>query len=204
MIRWVTGRFVVLGVVTALLSGTLTHVSAAALNVRVTDNAFDPDVVRVAPGGEVSWLDAGSDQHNVREDSKLFRSGEPTTNMDDFTVRFSAGTFHYYCEIHGSPRGGMDGVVRVAPTVRADPDGLEFGVRWASDTSNSGTSFDVDYRVGSRAWETWKSRRSAVKAVFGRGDRPVALKAGTRYSFRARSRKGADVSGWSPVESFSP
>lgn len=200
---------VALGVATALILATALLMPATAATetsvVKVTDNNFGPDGLRVPLGRAVRWQDAASGEHNVREDSRIFRSGAPTTNLNDFTVRFSAGTYHYYCEIHGSRRAaGMDGVIRVAPKAQAGPSGLPFTVLWATDDSNSGATYDVDYKIGSRRWTRWKSGTKAINAVFGQDGNPVEPKAGIRYSFRARSLKASSASGWSPEKDFMP
>jgi hypothetical protein len=84
------------------------------------------------------------------------------------------------------------------------PTGLPFTVRWATDTTNTGSTWDVQYRIGFGKWRGWKFDISNFKGVFGRHDKPVTVKKGKRYSFRVRSRKGASASRWSPRASFMP
>ena len=44
--------------------------------------------------------------HETREGGWLFESGDPTGDPIDYSVVFSAGTFHFFCETHGGPLGG--------------------------------------------------------------------------------------------------
>jgi hypothetical protein len=173
----------------------------------VHDDYFDPDKTSVHVGDVVRWQDSGAiDTHNVRQDWTLFRSGEPVPDLD-YSVRFSAGTFHYFCETHGGRRAGMDGKVFVPVTTQAAPSGPTFSVIWATGESRTGSRFDVQFRVGAADWRDWRKNTMKVKAVFGAGGSPEAAIPGTRYRFRARSQKGSDgraVSDWSPVTSFTP
>lgn len=139
------------------------------------------------------WGMSGStgEAHNVREDHKLFYSGEPTTSSDDFDINASAGTFHYYCELHGYPGGGMDGVLRVKPQVNpfGSPGPGKAQVIWAGGTT-TGSRFDVKFRVDHHRWKVWKNDTSTTDGVFGRGDRPVNyVPSRHTYWVRVRSEK---------------
>jgi hypothetical protein len=156
----------------------------------------------VRGGDSVRWTAAAGsfEAHNVREVSKLFYSG-PVENNIDFKVRFSAGTFRYFCELHVS--AGMRGAVNVPVTVSSAPRGLPFTVRWATGKSRTGGKYDVQFRVGSaRKWRTWKTNVTTGSGVFGKGRKPVAVVNGKKYSFRARSQNKKGASGWSPPRSF--
>jgi plastocyanin len=175
----------------------------AAVEVAVSDDDFTPAQASTAVGGDVHWSRApGSDgEHNVRQDDLLFSSGAPTNGPIDFTVTFSAGSYHYYCEEHGSELGGMDGVVRSPVTILNAPPGRTFTVRWATVTTDTGSLYDVQYRVGSGDWKNWKKDKPAMQGVFGQNGNPVNVQYGKVYRFRARSQEGTAVSGWSPIRS---
>jgi plastocyanin len=199
-------RFVlVLAGLTLLAPG---QASGGTAEVAIHDNYYSPDVRRVAVGDSVHWSRAGGSNgfHNVREDGRLFWSGRSTGGPIDYRVVFSAGTFHYYCSTHGYPLDvddkGMEGLVRVPVSMSRLPSGLPFTVRWATDASETGTAYDVQFRVGSGKWRTWKPNTTNNKGVFGRDAKPVRVRDGVRYSFRARSQDGPNVSGWSPVASL--
>ncbi len=175
---------------------------AATKEVVLGDNFIDPPFVTVAVGDAVHWSKPTTSQaHNVRQSDLLFRSGTATTNPIDYTRRFSAGTFPYFCEVHLT---AMSGKVKVPVKVGAAPTGPNFTVTWANSSTNTGTTFDVQFRIGSGAWRAWKTGTSAFKAVFGRSDSPVHVAGGSRYGFRARSKKSGSVSKWSPVKTFQP
>lgn len=185
-----------------VLTGLLaTSVSAATSEVEATDDkTFVPGNITQTVGGSVHWFGTpgSTTEHSVLQDQSIFSSGAPRTGLD-FTRVFSAGTFAYHCAKHGLP---MNGQVRVAPQVAAAPTGLPFTVKWATAASNTGTGYDVQYRIGSGTWRNWKSNTSAPSAVFGARSNPVAVARGKTYSFRVVSRTGAAKSGLSPVKSF--
>ena len=180
--------------------------AAAASQIKIDDNFFAPDappVRNVVAGASFQWQSApGSNlRHNVRQDSKLFYSGIPTSANINFSISASAGTYHYYCEEHGSSGGGMDGVVKVRPTFNANPTGLPFTVTWALLGTNTGNQFDVRYRVGTAgAWILWKNNVAARSAIFGQNGLPVQVMPGRTYQFQASSQKTpTQPSGFSPV-----
>ena len=182
--------------------------SAAVLPVPVAvkDNKFNPDALALPLGVAVEWrwADNLENEHNVRQDSSLFNSGTPTDNPSEtFQRRPSAGTFHYFCEVHGSKRGGMDGVIRVRPFMTATGGADdEFTVVWVNGTSDTGNQFDVRYRIGKKdELKPWLTDTSLGQAVFGAGDSPVDVKPGKAYYFKARSQSSSNPtrpSGWSP------
>lgn len=179
--------------------------SAVTKDVEITDNAFSPRTIRIAPGDGIHWRrDGTGNQHNVAQDRGLFRSGAPTGGPINYTVVFSAGTFPYFCEVHGAVGGvGMSGVVRVPVRISKKPAGRPFTVRWATKGSQTGDTYRVQYRVGKGSWRTWKAATSGLKGVFGKGGKPVNAKKGKTYAFRVRSSDGADgASRFSPQKRF--
>jgi plastocyanin len=183
---------------------------ATAREVAIADNSFTSATLDANVGDTVHWSRAsGTGTHSVHEDGNIFDSGDPASGAIDFTVLFSAGTFHYYCEAHGSASGGMAGVVRVPVSMVSAPAGRPFTVRWAYPAgagTRSGTSFDVNYRVDSGPWKRWWGNTSGVVSVFGQSGAPMTVTGGHTYSFRARSRAfNGDVyvaSGHSPVRTW--
>lgn len=86
---------------------------AAAGTVTVGDNFFQPanvTVSRTDGAGEVAWNWTGNNPHNV-----TFDAGPPnseTQTSGSFNRSFSeAGSFTYYCTVHG--REVMSGTVNV-------------------------------------------------------------------------------------------
>jgi plastocyanin len=184
--------------------------------VWVSDNAFYEFEQRIpvshgASEIPVSWSwcesiaapdcpDFANDIHNVREDSLLFYSGAPEAHRPSpFERHFSAGSFHYYCEEHG----GMTGLVRVDLLHADAPSGRPFTVRWAGHVTQTGSAFDVRFRIDGGGWRTWKTDVQAFKGTFGGNGKPVQVRPGHAYDFQARSQKNSSAdgrrSGWSPI-----
>jgi LPXTG-motif cell wall-anchored protein len=120
----------ILGVVTlvalfALLPIVGAAPRAAAKNVTLKDNLFDPKTITVNVGDTVMWMDQGQNEHTVTADDGSFDSGDlKTGEKTSFSFTFSkAGTFAYHCKYHGSM--GMVGTIVVqaagAPASAAAP-----------------------------------------------------------------------------------
>ncbi len=183
----------------------------AATNIQVKNNFFSPQspaARNFQHGASFQWTRATSgNPHNVRQDAGLFRSGNPTTGPFNFSISASSGTYHYYCEVHGSPTGGMAGVVKVRPVFNTAPTGNPFTVIWADSATNTGKAFDVRYKVGTGAFKTWKNDTSQLMAVFGQNMKPVPVILGKTYQFQVRSEQASNhskFSGWSPTLTVSP
>jgi len=92
--------------------------SAFAADHRVTvggsANVFTPKTLTINTGDTVTFVNGGG-FHDVNANDNSFSSGGPTTDAFSFTHQFStAGTFGYYCTVHGSPSGaGMAGTITV-------------------------------------------------------------------------------------------
>ena len=106
-----------------------------ATQINVSDDFFCPEEAR---GPQLSgrpsfhWSSAGGsiNRHNIRQDDKLFFSGHATSGPINYSINASAGSFHYYCELHRF--SGMSGVVKVRPRRRSRTRWpARFAVRWA-------------------------------------------------------------------------
>lgn len=172
--------------------------------------AFTPDRVSFSGLQTVNWTRGvdGDARHSITQDDGLFRL--PPTKADiDYRVFFSAGTFRYFCEIHGSPGRGMDGLVRVAPTTDTEPLGPNFDVIWAFDERReTGDIFDVRFRrQGTSKWKLWLRNTRLHKDEFGLDGQPQPAVTGRTYEFQVRSKDEDDPrdrSGWSPVLTVTP
>ena len=76
--------------------------------------SFDPPNVNIKAGDTVTWNWSGSG-HSVTSDDGTFDSDVQSAPFT-FSQRFStAGTFGYYCKVHGDAGGiGMSGTVVVS------------------------------------------------------------------------------------------
>lgn len=91
-----------------------------AATVDVQDNFFSPQTVLIAVGGTVTWTWVGSGHSVTSTGSPAFSPNAPISNAPHTLgpVTFStAGTYQYYCTVHGVPgvysSGSMTGTVFV-------------------------------------------------------------------------------------------
>lgn len=122
----------------------------AATTVDVTvgpGNSFSPKNVTIQAGDSVRWTSAGG-THNVVADNGSFVSGDPGSGWT-FTHTFSAaGTFAYFCELHGAPGGlGMSGSVAVQGGASA-PGALRFALASSAISEAGGAATISVQRVG--------------------------------------------------------
>ena len=171
---------------------------AAAKSLSGRNRAFSTS--SPTAGSVPSLRPTTANTHNVREDSKLFRSG-PLTDSGTYHIVPSAGTYHYYCESHGSENGGMDGVLKEIPV--AGPRNADFfTVGWApAEDTDTGDQFDVRYKVEDGEWKTWFKNTDKIGWKFGRNDKPIDVKPNKTYRIQARSELHSNPSkhsGFSP------
>lgn len=94
--------------------------TGAVVTILVRDNVFVPADITIAPGTTLRWVNQGRNDHGVvgtrgtRVRSPRLRPGR------SFAHRFDrAGTFAYYCSLHGAPGRGQHGSVVVSDHVAA-------------------------------------------------------------------------------------
>ncbi len=91
------------------------------VGVKAIDNKFDAEAIRINPGTTVKWTNDGRNAHTVTPASSKQNFGakfgvgaESFTSGKTYEFKFAqAGTYHYYCTIHGSATKGMIGTVIV-------------------------------------------------------------------------------------------
>ena len=91
-------------------------VTSGAAIAGLTDT-WDPADVTVSVGDTVTWTWSGSaDGHNVLGvDDTAINSGDKSADGSYSYTFATAGTFNYYCTVHGTADGaGMAGTVTVA------------------------------------------------------------------------------------------
>jgi plastocyanin len=203
-------RYLLIGAAAALLA-IPALATGATTTITVSPNnslSFGPKVVTKNVGaGDIHWrwgtTGHTSFAHDVRQDNNLFSSGKPVaSNPSGFTIIPSAGSFHYYCTLHGSPgaSNGMVGTINIKPAIFSKT-ASSFGVKWSPGTNQTGNRFDVRYRVDGGAWKTWRNHVATAQAIFGAGNSPVHVGPGHTYEVQARSEKSTNLSkpsGWSP------
>lgn len=86
---------------------------AAALEVVARDNRFEAPFVEVRAGTAITFVNEGSN-HDVTPAVAGAFTPIPAEAFGEATVRFTRpGDYVYYCSIHGTPRKGMVGAIRV-------------------------------------------------------------------------------------------
>lgn len=134
-----------------LVSLFLLSTSAFAADHTVTAggsaNVFTPSKLTINAGDTVTFVNGGG-FHNVVASDGSFTNGDASSDTWTFTQAFpTAGTFGFYCNIHGSANGtGMAGVVTVnaatAPPV-APITGATSGSWYDPDESGHGFLIQV-------------------------------------------------------------
>src|SRR4051812_48623736 len=104
-----------LGVAVAALAGTgtaqqlaattpveITPVEIAPVEITIDNFAFEPAVLTIAPGTQVTWVNRDEEPHTVVSATKEqpFKSQALDTN-DKFSFVFAKpGTYKYFCSVH--------------------------------------------------------------------------------------------------------
>lgn len=79
--------------------------------VNIDNFAYDPKTLKISRGKEVTWVNQDDAEHTVTDDGGAFES-KRLGEGDEFSNRFlEAGTFTYFCEVHGKDR--MSATVKV-------------------------------------------------------------------------------------------
>jgi len=81
----------------------------AIINIR--DNSFNPTSVTILAGKTVTWNWTGSNQHNVTFDNVAVGNSVSQTTGTFPKTFATAGTFTFYCSIHG--KAVMTGTITV-------------------------------------------------------------------------------------------
>jgi hypothetical protein len=191
----------------ALAAGSASAGSGPA-QIEFGSDFFEPDEagpIDLRPHArEGRWFsEEPNEDHNVFEDEGMFRSGPPGRGRK-FRVDISAGDWHYYCTVHGSVLGGMDGTIAVRP-IAGSGDGDSALIRWAGHGGESGNRYELEWREQGHAWHTWKASTAKVKLEFGANGSPVVASPSKAYEVRVRSFALGDPSrrsGLSPAVEF--
>ena len=91
-------------------------VGQADIMVNVPDNAYIPRVIKVSPGAKVSFLNTGSNAHNVTasDDGVFDQLAIKPGATGSLVAPQNAGTYWFYCSIHGGRSSGQRGAIVVA------------------------------------------------------------------------------------------
>ncbi len=117
--------------------------AAAQGNVKMKDSAdyvFKPKTLTIQAGDTVTWTNDGTapEGHNVTADDGSFQSiNRHLKHGDTYSRSFnSAGTFAYYCSLHGGKNGqGMSGTITVSASGSSGNGGTSSGGGSSSGSS---------------------------------------------------------------------
>ena len=164
----------------------------AATSVTVADYRFTPGTVAFPQGGSISWHygASGYTHHTSTQNGplRLWNTGFITPGMTSASVSlFAAGSYAYHCNVHPSMHGIVQVPIVVSPTHGTRM--TNFTIQLAS-ARQAGFTYDVQRKVGTGAWTTWKAGVTSTIVRFRRGP-------GTLW-FRSRlHRTSGGASGWS-------
>lgn len=106
-------RLVALAATLALACGDAT--GPTTVDVTIQDDAFNPSAVSISAGSTVrwTWATGNANPHDLTW-VDVGVTGVAAQNTGTYQRTFNiAGTFQYYCVIHGTPTTGMRGAVTV-------------------------------------------------------------------------------------------
>jgi len=92
-------------------SPTSSMESGVTQNINISNFAFDPPSITIAPGTTVTWTNQDSVAHTVTGDNVGLASGHLAKGQSYSFTFNQAGTFTYHCSIHPT----MKGTVIVTP-----------------------------------------------------------------------------------------
>jgi plastocyanin len=97
-------------------SSTAPVTSGHTTSLVMSGTAFSPSIDTVAVGANVTWTNQDGMAHNVTSSPgapAAFSSGSLGNGATYSRVFAAAGTYQYYCSIHGTPTSGMRGTIVV-------------------------------------------------------------------------------------------
>lgn len=116
---------IILGIATVGLAGrsALAAPAKQSVTIEMQDFQFAPKTVTIVAGTTVNWPNPGAAPHTTTSEAGLWDSGQKAPG-ESFSFTFTrAGTFAYYCTLHGARGGvGMAGTIIVtAPQTAPAP-----------------------------------------------------------------------------------
>jgi plastocyanin len=93
------------------------------VTVSIRDNTFSPANLSIEDGTTVRWVNDGRNVHNVTPGrrSTSYGSGNLKPGKSYVQTFPEAGSFAYYCTLHGTPTSGQHGRVSIGGAAAAIP-----------------------------------------------------------------------------------
>jgi plastocyanin len=126
----VGGIALLLGSVGAIVPATPAHARVHArlqavhkvVTIHIRENSFSPSSLNITEGTTVRWVNDGRNTHNVTPDSgKAYGSGNLKPGRSYVHTFPDAGSFAYYCTLHGTPTSGQHAALAVGDAAAATP-----------------------------------------------------------------------------------
>lgn len=118
------------------LDGIESFFTTPQSSITLTDTSISPQTLTVAPGTTVVWTNLGSMTHTVTSDMGLFDSGIMYPGGSYSYTFPTAGTYNYYCTLHG----GITGTV----IVTGDSTGGTLNTLTATVSQSSGGTLTIN------------------------------------------------------------
>ena len=80
--------------------------ASASASVSIGDNFYTPASVSIGVGDTVTWANNGQSQHSATADNGSFDTGVFGPGVRRSNTFTQAGTFSYYCTVHGQAQSG--------------------------------------------------------------------------------------------------
>jgi len=194
--RWGTP---VIAVTLALGIALPAQAATTTISIISRTQGFSPSVISRPEGTTFAWNNTDSIGHTSTQDSPLALWNTNTINggaTKSVTVA-SAGIYPYHCAIHPTMTGTVKVPIKVSATTGTTA--TTFTITLATTDATGSFVYDVQERVGTGAWMTFKTGLTAKSTTF------KATATGS-YSFRSRIRDTSKVnafSGWSAKKTIS-
>lgn len=101
-------------------SGKLETITGQDVTVRMFDNRYEYNDIKVPVGGSVTWLGAGRNAHNAEDAGGTWSTESVFGTLDQYrgdeaTITYDQpGVYPFFCSYHGNADGeGMAGVLTV-------------------------------------------------------------------------------------------
>jgi LPXTG-motif cell wall-anchored protein len=148
----------------------------ASATVEMQDFVFAPKTITIAAGTTVNWPNTGQAPHTSTSDTGLWDSGQKAAGESfSFTFR-EAGTFPYYCTLHGTPGGvGMAGTVIVTAAQAPAPAATRAPAPAAPTATIARTVPAVPTMATAPAAQAPAPRATTAPAAGGSGETPAPL-----------------------------
>ena len=77
------------------------------ITVDISNHAFDPAQLNIAPGTTVTFVNKDTEAHTATADNELFDTGELKPGESTWVFFRGSGTVTYHCELHPDMKGSI-------------------------------------------------------------------------------------------------